>query len=207
MDVDIKKRMIWIKVYEESKDAGITCRKCGISRPTLRKWLRRYEQYGEIGLTSKNRKPLHSPAQKVFEKQESWILEIRKERRLGARGIQHEMVRLHDYHLSLATIHKILHRHLIAPLHRLHRKKKFKRYEKKLPAERVQLDVVKTAPGNYQYTADDDYSRFMVTALYSRSNAKNTLNFLDLLVDAFVAPVQYIQTDRGAEFMADEVQV
>jgi transposase InsO family protein len=133
-------------------------------------------------------------------------MEIRKERRLGARGIQHEMIRIHDCHLSLATIHKVLQSHKAAPLHRLRRNKKFKRYEKKLPGERVQLDTVKIAPGIYQYTAVDDYSRFLVTAIYSRSNAKNTIDFLELLLDAYTVPIQYIQTDRGAEFMAEEVQ-
>jgi len=193
-------------MYEETGDAGFTCRKCGISRPTLRKWYRRYKQYGETGLASKSRKPLHTPNQKVFTEQDNWIIEIRKERRLGARGIQHEMARLHDSHFSLATIHKVLQRHKTPLLHRLRREKKFKRYEKKLPGERVQLDTVKIAPGIYQYTAVDDYSRFLVAAIYSRSNAKNTIDFLELLLDAFVVPIQYIQTDRGAEFMAEEVQ-
>lgn len=77
-------------------------------------------------------------------------MEIRKKRRLGARGIQHELIRLHNYNLSLATIHKVLQSHQVAPLHRLRRDKKFKRYEKKQPGERVQPDTVKIAPGIYQ---------------------------------------------------------
>lgn len=80
---EIRKRLAWIKMYEETGDAGFTCRKCGISRPTLRKWYRRYKQYGEAGLASESRKPLHSPNQKVFksktiglwksEKNDGWV--------------------------------------------------------------------------------------------------------------------------------------
>lgn len=39
---------------------------------------------------------------------ESWILSLRKARRLGVRRIQNELFREHNRHLSLATIHKTL---------------------------------------------------------------------------------------------------
>jgi hypothetical protein len=38
MNPEVKKRLKWIKVYEKTKNAGMTCLRCGISRPTLRKW-------------------------------------------------------------------------------------------------------------------------------------------------------------------------
>ena len=47
-----KARLQWVKLYEEIKDAGIVCRRCGISRPTLRKWLKRYAEKGLAGLKS-----------------------------------------------------------------------------------------------------------------------------------------------------------
>ena len=46
MDPEVRKRLEWIEFYHATKDAGLTCRKCGISRPTLRKWLKRYEEKG-----------------------------------------------------------------------------------------------------------------------------------------------------------------
>jgi len=67
MNEEIKKRLTWIKLYEETDyDAGLVCRRCGITRPTLRKWLRRYQELGEDGLASQSRRPTHSPKQKVF---------------------------------------------------------------------------------------------------------------------------------------------
>ena len=56
----IKARLRWIKLYQKTSDAGLVCRRCGISRPTLRKWLRRYEQSGLDGLNDKSKKPHHS---------------------------------------------------------------------------------------------------------------------------------------------------
>lgn len=48
MDREIQQRLM----YEESGDAGFVCRRCGISRPTLRKWANRYKQDGITGLES-----------------------------------------------------------------------------------------------------------------------------------------------------------
>ncbi|MGZ5802025.1 MAG: helix-turn-helix domain-containing protein, partial [Burkholderiaceae bacterium] len=50
MDTEIRKRLRWIQLYEELGNAGIVCLKCGISRPTLRKWWKRYQQQGIFGL-------------------------------------------------------------------------------------------------------------------------------------------------------------
>lgn len=40
-------RLIWVRTYDRTMDAGLTCRRCGVSRPTLRKWWRRYQTEGE----------------------------------------------------------------------------------------------------------------------------------------------------------------
>src|SRR3954469_12759010 len=50
MDAEARTRLGWIRLYEQVGDAGLVCRRCGISRPTLRKWWRRYQAEGEAGL-------------------------------------------------------------------------------------------------------------------------------------------------------------
>jgi transposase-like protein len=45
----LQARRNWINLYQETGDAGLVCRRCGISRPTLRKWWRRFQQHGEQG--------------------------------------------------------------------------------------------------------------------------------------------------------------
>ncbi len=62
------------------------------------------------------------------------------------------------------------------------------------------------ASGLYQYTAIDDCTRYKVVALYSRRTAKNTLDFLTQLRERIPFYCQRIQTDRGQEFFAYEVQ-
>lgn len=60
MDRLQKTRLGWIKAYQEVQNAGIVCRRCGIFRPTLRKWLRRYETDGIDGLKELSRAPPHN---------------------------------------------------------------------------------------------------------------------------------------------------
>jgi transposase-like protein len=103
IDAEIRRRLKWIEMYNERGDAGQVCRRCGISRPTLRKWLRRYEQQGSERLRSHSRRPHRSPNRKVDEEDRKAILQLRSTGN-GARRIQSEM-RLHEgREFLLATI-------------------------------------------------------------------------------------------------------
>lgn len=58
----------------------------------------------------------------------------------------------------------------------------------------------------YQYTAIDDCTRLKVIKLYPNKQAVSTLDFLVQVVEEFPFPIQRIQTDRGEEFIAHQVQ-
>ncbi|UCH81266.1 MAG: IS481 family transposase [Nitrospiraceae bacterium] len=206
MEKAIRARFTWIKLYEETGDAGFVCRRCGVSRPTLRKWWRRYQKDSIKGLQSQSRAPKKSPAAKVGQKETEWILTLRNNRKLGARRIQSELKRLHSFNLSLATIHKVLTVNGCKQLQKPRRKKDYNRYSRPVPGDRVQMDTCKIGPGLYQYTAIDDCSRFMILALYNRRNASNTLEFIEQACEMMPFPIQRIQTDRGTEFFAMKVQ-
>lgn len=199
--------MKWVQLYEKTGDAGLVCRRCGISRPTLRKWSRRYAKDGLKGLSDQSRRPHNSPNRKVGQEEESWILGMRNKRNLGARRIQNELFREYELSLSLDTIHKVLTKHNVKPIKRPRKKKSdFIRYERPVPGDRVQMDTTKIAPGIYQFTAVDDCSRYRVLGVYNRATAANTLDFLDRAVEEMPFPIQRIQTDRGREFFAVKVQ-
>lgn len=200
-------RLGWVRLYEQIGHAGLVCRRCGISRPTLRKWWRRYQAEGEAGLEDRSRRPHRSPQRKVFEREEALVLKLRRERKLGIKQLAHELSREHGLRLASDTLHKVLARHGESRLKRprLQRKGR-KRYSRPVPGDRVQMDTCKIAPGLYQYTAIDDCTRFQVLGLYPRRNAASTLDFLDRVAAGMPFPVQRIQTDRGGEFFAYEVQ-
>jgi len=82
MNREIQQRLLWIRLYDELGDAGLVCRRCGISRPTLRKWWHRYQDKCVDGLVSQSRRPHSSPGRKVESKEEQFILAFRTDRNL-----------------------------------------------------------------------------------------------------------------------------
>lgn len=202
----IKARLEWVKLYQETRNAGLVCRRCGISRPPLRKWWRRFQDGGESGLGELSRRPHNSPKRKIFEKEINWISDLRK-RRLGSRRIQSELLRNYGFRLSRATLCKILRRLNVPPLRKSRMLRKHRhRYERPIPGERIQMETCKIAPGLYQYTAIDDCTRVRVLALYPRRSAANSLLFLEKVIEEMQFPIQRIQTDRRLEFFAYKFQ-
>lgn len=65
MEAKIRARLKWVKLYDEKRNANYVCRHCGISRPTLRKWYKRYQSLGIEGLKDRSKKPRHSPNKKI----------------------------------------------------------------------------------------------------------------------------------------------
>ena len=202
MDAEVRKRLRWVETFLRIANYSIVCLKCGISRPTLRKWVRRYRVNGIAGLSAASRKPKSSPAAKILDQHRGWIRDLRS-RSLGSRRIQSELKRVHDFNLSRTTIEKVLRALDVKPLSRPRRPRKGStRYAKLIPGERVQMDTCKIAPGVYQYTAIDDCTRVRVLAIYPRRTAANSLFFLERVLEEMPFPVQAIQTDRGREFFA-----
>ena len=195
MNTKIKARLGWIKLYEEKQDFRYVCRHCGVSRPTLRKWYKRYKEKGLTGLADISRKPHNSPNKKLNDNLVARIVELRTKRNIGARRIKLELFVEDATKLSLASIHKVLKRSNVKPIKKLKRDKKFKRYQRPTPSDRVQIDTCKIAPGIYQYTAVDDCSRWRVMELYRRRTAENTLDFINIMIEQFPFPIQRIQCD------------
>jgi len=206
MSKEIQQHLKCVLFYEKEKNAGLTCRRCGISRPTLRKWVKRYKENGIDGLSNRSRRPHLSPQKKINDDIIDIIKDMRSTRNLGARRIQSELIRTHSIKLSLATIHKILYNLNVKPLSKPKRTKQYKRYNRPIPGDRVQMDVIKVKNGLYQYTAVDDCTRYRVLGLFSRKTAKSTIKFLEQVIEEMPFPIQRIQTDRGKEFFAFSVQ-
>jgi len=169
----LKARLRWVKHYEQSQNAALTCRRCGICKATLLKWWRRYQSAGEAGLHSQSRRPHKLRERKVTAEHETLILEMRQKRHLGPKGLQRELLRLHDLRFSTRTIWKILHCHGVSVLKPSPRRRGFKRYTRPVPGDRVQIDTCKVGKHLYQFTAIDDCTRMRVLALYSSRSAIN----------------------------------
>jgi len=123
MDAEVQKRLRWVELFRHIKNCSVVCLKCGISRPTLRKWVRRFEDEGTEGLAAKSRRPKSSPATKILDQPRAWIRELRN-RSLGSRRIQSELKRAYDFDVSRTTIDKVLKAMDVKPLSRPRRPRK-----------------------------------------------------------------------------------
>ena len=144
MEADAKRRLAWVRMHLETRDAGLTCRRCGISRPTLRKWVQRFQTNGEEGLTSRSTRPSRSPAQRIDKTVREAILELRRSKNIGARRIQIELGFTRDLWLSRTIIQRTLDCAGVKPLKRPRRPEKPKRYNRPVPGDRVQMDTMRS---------------------------------------------------------------
>ena len=193
-------RLRWGTLSEETGEAGLVCRRCGISRPTLRKWGRRFQDEGGAGLSSRSRRPHHSPARVTGPDEVASIIKLRKERNLRPKGIQSELLSEEGRAFSTATNWKVVNRFDLDRVRAPKRPLGPKRCVCPTPA---QLDTLQVSSGRIQFTAIDDCTRMRVLGLYDRKTAANTVRFLEgRTLEEVPFPIHRIQTDRGGEFFA-----
>ena len=201
----LKARRTWVETYRQTGNAGLTCRRCGISRPTLRKWHRRFEADGEAGLHSKSRRPHKLAASKRTPELTERILTLRRDRNLGSKRMQAELIRLDATRLSTSTIHRVVADAKAKPIKRSKRPKQPKRYSRPHAGDRVQIDSMKVAKGLIQFTAVDDCTRMRVLGLYPDKTGVSAKHFFEeRVLKEFPFPIERIQSDRGSEFISNE---
>jgi transposase len=191
-------------------NVAATCRYYGISRQFFYKWLRRCEELGENGLRDGSSAPLNC-ANATKPEVVSRIIYLRSHYHFGPHKIAMYLERYHDIKVSPSGIWRILNKlgmsRLPASQRYKHHKDRYKRYEKQLPGQRVQVDVKFIQPiggprrkKHYQFTAIDDCTRIRVLRAYPRCDQKTAVQFLDYLLERLPFKVEIIQTDNGAEF-------
>ena len=163
----------------EGANISELCRRFGISRKTGYKWLKRYREEGESGLSDQSRRPrrFRSPSSAESEQQ---VLAVRDEHpRWGGRKIHHRLKRLGvKSPPAPSTITAILHRHgRIHPEESLKRRP-MQRFEHEEPNDLWQMDFkgefrMTNADWCYPLTVLDDHSRYSLV-LRACSNQQRT---------------------------------
>lgn len=208
----VRWRLKMLRHASESGNISLTCRYFGVSRNAYYKWRARYEEFGEIGLCDRSRRPLNSPRATPAEVQ-SKILYLRQNYHFGPRRIAAYLKRYHEIAIAGSSVHRILVRHGLNRLpasqkYRQHAKR-WKRYEKQQPGHRLQMDVkfLERIPGTrkrlYQFTAIDDCTRIRVLRIYDACNQKTAIDFFNRVLRRLPFRVRVLQTDNGAEFQSN----
>jgi transposase InsO family protein len=207
---DIRRKKKVFDYVKQNRNVSKACRYFGISRDTYYRWKRAYKEKGDNGLI--NQKPCpENPKLRTNPEVEEKILYLRKNYHLGQLRIKWYLERYHEIQISEGAVYNVLKRNDMNKLPHNQRKrslKSFKRYEKKVPGHRIQMDVkfliFKNKSGQkikrYQYTAIDDASRARALKIYSHHTQKNAIDFVEYVRNKFPFRIHTIQTDNGHEF-------
>ncbi|WP_100485927.1 IS481 family transposase [Mycobacteroides abscessus] len=181
--------------------------KVGVSRQTLHVWLARYEVQGLDGLADRSHRPRRCPHQMPAQV-EAAVLELRRSRPYwGPRRLVFELAKRKVAPLpsASAVYRALLRAGLIDPSLRDRRSRKWKRWERGVPMELWQMDVVGGFPladgtSAKALTGIDDHSRMCVCArLMTRERTRAVCDGLIDAIATYGVP-QQILTDNGKVF-------
>jgi putative transposase len=205
------------------RNVARTARHFGFSRPTVYRWLARFDQHRLESLEDR-------PSRPTRRRRPAWTLAelaaVRRLRLAYPRWGKDKLVvllRREGVALSTATVGRILARlastgelrepprRRISARHsgwrRPHAVRKPAGFRPIEPGDLVQLDTLDVRPLPAlvlkQFTARDVVSRWDVLELGSRASARTAVGILDALASRMPFPVRAISVDNGSEFMAE----
>jgi transposase InsO family protein len=205
------------------RNTSLTARHFGYSRPTVYRWLGRYDRLRLETLEDRSSRPVH-------RRRPTWTLpELAAVRRLRIAyprwGKDKLAVLLHreGLRLSVSMVGRILERlrrtgELHEPAHRRisarkrawrrpHAVRKPRDFTAVRPGDLVQVDTldVRPLPGLVlkQFTARDVVSRWDVLELRTSASSRAAVAILDALAARMPFEVRAISVDNGSEFMAE----
>lgn len=196
-----------LAVISDGETVTSVAARFGVSRKTVHDWLAKYEAGGLEGLVDRSHRPRSCPHQMAAAVEVEIVRLRRVHPEWGPRRIVYELERAGVVPVpSESAVYRCLVRlHLIDPSGRRPRDRKWKRWERGLPMELWQMDVVggfRLADGRSAkaLTGIDDHSRFCVSAhLMQRETSGNVCEGLALALRTYGVPGQ-ILTDNGKVF-------
>ena len=209
-----------IKILDWHRDHGnhdsLTARHFGLGRMTLYRWVKRFKQYGVIGLNEYSRKPKHLRQPTV-----SWdivirTVQLRKQYPAWSKYKLRALLSKQGIKVSASTVGRILKRRaLIDKKISGKRRKAALRPKARFPhglriseaGDMVQVDIKHIMlPGGsryYQFTAIDVLSKRRVLRVYSSESSRNGARFLEECFLGFPFSIKAIQTDNGSTFLKE----
>jgi transposase InsO family protein len=194
-------------VISDGLSVSQVAEKVGVSRQTLHAWLARYEAEGLEGLVDRSHRPVWCPHQMPAHV-EAALLELRRSRPYwGPRRLVFELAKRQVVPVpSESAAYRALRRAaMIDPADRDRRSRKWKRWERGVPMELWQMDIVGGFPladgtSAKALTGLDDHSRMCVSArLMARERTRGVCEGLRAALATFGVPEQVL-TDNAKVF-------
>lgn len=201
----------WHRSHGEN--TSLTARHFGLTRYTVRQWMKRFKEQGIPGLNDKSRKPKHVRQPTTSQHIVFAVVKIRKQYPAWSKYKIKVLLERQGIQVSPSTIGRILKRRglINEKMSRKRRKAGLhpkKRYPRGLkiasPGDLIQTDTkhIMLVGGKrlYQFTAIDVLTKKRVLDIYSSESSKNGACFLNQCLKEFPFAIRAIQTDNGAPF-------
>ncbi|MDI6874014.1 MAG: helix-turn-helix domain-containing protein [Actinomycetota bacterium] len=108
---EAKVRLYWVGHYKKHKNASVTCRRFGISRSTLYKWVKRYLKKGPRGLEDLPRTPKRRRVSRIPWQTVELICDLRREHPAWSKHkIAVILKRDHGIEISSSSVGRIMRR-------------------------------------------------------------------------------------------------
>ena len=208
------KALDWHK--QHGSNISLTARHFGLTRFTVRSWVRKFKSLGVIGLKDKSHRPHNlrkptTPFETITE-----AVKLRKTYPAWSKYKIQKILEGKGFSISASTVGRILKRRglINKKVSRKRRKAALSpraRFPKGMrilrPGDMVQLDTkhVNLAGGRkiYQFTAIDVLTKQRSLRYYSSNSSRNGADFLKDSLAKFPFGVRSVQTDNGAEFLKE----
>lgn len=198
---------------EHRGNISLTARHFGLTRYTIRSWLKRFNQAGVIGLNERSRRPKHLRQPVISWKIVSEVIKIRKEYPAWSKYKVQILLRRKRIKISASSIGRILKKKGLIPKKvsrkrrkaALHPKARFPRGLKiSQPGDLVQMDTkhINLIGGKkiYQFTAIDVLTKQRILRYYPSLASKKGSAFLETCLKRYPFEIKAVQTDNGPEF-------
>lgn len=206
------------RVTCEAWPMGQASRAAGVSRQTVRKWVKRFLLEGEAGLLDRSSRPRRSP-RKLPADREQWLLQLRRKYHLTAQVLAEKTG------IPRSTVGRILRRHRLSRVRDLEPKLEIRRYERQAPGELLHLDIKKLGRidgvghritgrrqhrsrgigWDYAHVAIDDFSRLSYMEVLSDECGATVAGFLRralLWYRQHGIEVRRVLTDNGSGYVS-----
>jgi transposase InsO family protein/transposase-like protein len=189
---------------EEGYPASLITSEMGISKETLNKWTKRYQQYGEAGLENLKR---GSKRGRLSGSVKDKILELKRSNPgFGSRRIADMLKRMFLMPASTTTVHTTLSKEQLTTKEKQKPKKnpgKPRFFERSTPNQLWQSDICTFRLGGqnaYLIGFMDDYSRYMTgLGLYRSQTAENVLEVYRRAIGEYGVCKEML-TDNGRQY-------
>ena len=193
-----------VEMYLDGKlKQDLICEEIGVSKSTLSKWIKSYEEEGDAGLRDK---PRSGGPRKVPERvRQEIIAEKKKDSKLGVKRIAQILMR-RFIPVSKETVRQTLHEEKLIDPPKKKRKKndaKPRFFERATPNQMWQTDIMTFRLGGknaYMIGYIDDYSRYLVgLEIFRSQTADNVIELFRRAAGEYGIPKELL-SDNGRQY-------